>query len=96
MDVHMSTGDRAFYSAVIAGLVAGLVMLAYDIYVELPSLSATSPGPHPTEPCAACSICLETGHGTWVRTQCGHTFHRACLAQWQATTCPLCRGRFDR
>ena len=46
---------------------------------------------HPTVP-EPCSICLETGNGTWMRTPCNHHFHRACITQWQAGTCPMCRS----
>lgn len=39
-----------------------------------------------------CAICLEAG-GAFRRTPCGHHFHGACLARWEAarSTCPVCR-----
>jgi len=51
-----------------------------------------------------CSICLEefndddmeagSERGTPVKTPCGHSFHKNCLAQWFkcAKTCPACRA----
>jgi hypothetical protein len=56
-----------------------------------------------------CSICLESlqgepgdlmgvpppadGYEPWLRTPCGHSFHRHCLARWQQRnrSCPSCR-----
>jgi hypothetical protein len=40
----------------------------------------------------SCPICLETDTGPWITTSCEHTFHKACIRQWQHRTCPLCRG----
>lgn len=40
-----------------------------------------------------CSICLESIDDGTVRTRCGHEFHGACLATWnaEASSCPYCR-----
>lgn len=42
-----------------------------------------------------CVICLGDNDDTTVK--CGHTFHSACLARWQAETnaCPVCRAPID-
>ncbi|GFQ81870.1 hypothetical protein TNCT_244661 [Trichonephila clavata] len=37
-----------------------------------------------------CPICLEPMHFP-LTTECGHTFHKACLEWTQSPTCPLCR-----
>ncbi|GFR15408.1 hypothetical protein TNCT_64141 [Trichonephila clavata] len=37
-----------------------------------------------------CPICLEPMHFPHT-TECGHTFHKACLERTQSPTCPLCR-----
>lgn len=47
-----------------------------------------------------CAICLEGKAETslpWVRTRCGHLFHRKCLRAWAnrgGVTCPLCQDPF--
>ncbi|GFR24045.1 hypothetical protein TNCT_518401 [Trichonephila clavata] len=38
-----------------------------------------------------CPICLEPMHFP-LTTECGHTFHKACLERTQSPTCP-CVGR---
>lgn len=45
-----------------------------------------------------CSICtMNHEHGTMLKLDCGHEFHKACLLQWYRTgrsngkKCPLCR-----
>jgi hypothetical protein len=46
-----------------------------------------------------CPICLNDQHPPyWIRLQCGHRFHLACISQWifanvLSPTCPICRGR---
>ncbi|GFQ97553.1 hypothetical protein TNCT_687881 [Trichonephila clavata] len=37
-----------------------------------------------------CPICLEPMHFP-LTTECGHTFHKACLERTQSPTCPLCK-----
>ncbi len=37
-----------------------------------------------------CAICLEPGD---YQINCGHIFHKRCLAQWKKT-CPLCRASY--
>ncbi|GFR26279.1 hypothetical protein TNCT_250761 [Trichonephila clavata] len=37
-----------------------------------------------------CPICLEPMHFP-LTTECGHTFHKACLERTQSPTCALCR-----
>ncbi|GFQ92918.1 hypothetical protein TNCT_610331 [Trichonephila clavata] len=37
-----------------------------------------------------CPICLEPMHFPHT-TECGHTFHKACLERTQSPTCPLCK-----
>lgn len=63
-------------------------------------------GPEPTQSATAqwpadfeCPICLElmTPQQKIVKsTSCGHSFHRACIAEWmlKQSTCPLCRKIF--
>jgi hypothetical protein len=51
------------------------------------------------EPNLTCSICLcdvqeETGRG-WLKTRCGHHFHRHCLNQVRGNNCPNCRASFS-
>lgn len=44
-----------------------------------------------------CVVCLEkmgdpgSGTGATLTTACNHTFHMACLGQWQDSPCPVCR-----
>jgi hypothetical protein len=38
-----------------------------------------------------CAICLDTVDGPMHTTDCGHTFHDACILKWERGTCPLCR-----
>ena len=41
-----------------------------------------------------CSICLERmdeSISTLLTILCNHSFHGNCLAQWEDTTCPVCR-----
>lgn len=45
-----------------------------------------------------CSICLceNTPKHRFVKTECGHIFHKRCLEKWLYTnknTCPLCREK---
>lgn len=52
-----------------------------------------------------CAICLDTraedSRAPWVRTRCGHLFHRACLRQWwkqrsgKSDSCPMCLASFE-
>ncbi|GFQ73134.1 hypothetical protein TNCT_303381 [Trichonephila clavata] len=37
-----------------------------------------------------CPICLGPMHFPHT-TECGHTFHKACLERTQSPTCPLCK-----
>jgi hypothetical protein len=39
-----------------------------------------------------CSICLEPMKTTSAQLHCKHTFHEACLQQWNTQNCPLCRA----
>jgi len=39
-----------------------------------------------------CSICLEPMKTTSAQLDCKHTFHEACLQQWNTQNCPLCRA----
>lgn len=43
-----------------------------------------------------CPICQEhiASHEKHV-TECNHTFHRACISQWHAGTCPMCRAEIS-
>ena len=42
-----------------------------------------------------CSICLESTDDQWISLKvCGHVFHKACIAKWRQSTCPLCRVNF--
>lgn len=43
----------------------------------------------------SCAICLETFKDAPQPTRvlaCGHTFHAACLKDWEQGTCPICRA----
>ena len=42
---------------------------------------------------AECSICLQTRKPRAAQLRCGHSFCRACIAEWleRARTCPICR-----
>ena len=49
---------------------------------------------HTPEARDRCSVCCESGSGSWVRLPCGHAFHRECAEEWltnRRRTCPLCR-----
>ena len=37
-----------------------------------------------------CAICYESGD---FQLNCGHIFHRRCLAKWKKT-CPMCRASY--
>lgn len=52
------------------------------------------PPEHVFDDCSICTDAIE--HATHRRLdECGHIFHRACIAQWfeKSETCPLCRTR---
>lgn len=59
--------------------------------------TAPFPARAPT-PALVCSVCSESA-GDLVRTECGHSYHLACLLRWcgtqsrggRSTTCPDCR-----
>ena len=40
-----------------------------------------------------CSICLEVGNKKFVKTNCGHIFHKSCIDEWnlRSNNCPMCR-----
>lgn len=48
-----------------------------------------------------CSICLEdgkeSGNEEFIKTGCGHKFHKKCLETWATSnqTCPSCRANID-
>jgi hypothetical protein len=62
------------------------IKLAYEI-VELNSYE--------------CSICLEDGdeseNNNFIKTDCGHYFHKECLEEWTTNneTCPACRANIN-
>ena len=41
-----------------------------------------------------CSVCLDSGNNSVVKTLCGHLYHKDCLTSWLSNnrTCPLCRA----
>ncbi|XP_044252514.1 E3 ubiquitin-protein ligase RNF139-like [Tribolium madens] len=44
-----------------------------------------------------CPICFDFLTTKYTTIKCQHTFHKKCIAQWQAinNTCPICRKKFD-
>ncbi|XP_052129493.1 uncharacterized protein LOC127750884 [Frankliniella occidentalis] len=54
---------------------------------------------------AMCLICLEKGRKDLFCTNCGHTFHKSCLAEWDKVQkkrkqpekiCPTCKKKYGR
>jgi hypothetical protein len=78
----------SLYILLVLLMLVGAIALAFDPCMNLAYREPRKALRPLDEPC---SICFETGIATWVRTPCGHMFHRACLQMWQQPTCPMCR-----
>jgi len=85
---------RAFNGLPFNSLEPEVCSLAYVSKVETCKESEFDPlsGDHTELP--VCSICLERmdeSISTLLTILCNHSFHGNCLAQWEDTTCPVCR-----
>lgn len=74
----------------LSGIVVENPLIVLDQPSALILLDQPSAPPH-----QECSVCLDIEGLGWAKTECGHTFHTACLRKWVAgkrrATCPNCR-----
>lgn len=66
-------------------------------YHTRPSHVPTRPSSHEAHDTHDCSICQEgiDRQDSYTCLPCNHTYHNACIIQWENDTCPLCRKQYD-